>query len=192
VDLYSVDAQGRPQAVNLAAAGAVTAWDVTVTTNVANAQVVVQYPDLSAVPKSLALTLTDVDAGRTVNMRTTTGYSFEAGETPVPRHLRIEATARAAATLMLTGVTAQSLPESVGLTYSLSAPAEVEITVLNIAGRMIIVLPQGTQTSGTHSAAWSRRSSTGTRVPAGRYLMSLRCKAQDGTQVQQVVAATVR
>jgi hypothetical protein len=192
VDLYMLDAQGRHQAVSLAAAGGQTTWDVCVETNLPGATVTVRFPDLSAVPRDLAVMLTDVDAGRTINMRTSAGYSFTSGQGITVRHLRIAATPRTGPALTLSGVAVQSLSESVSVAYSLSAPADVQITVLNIAGRTVANIPVGYQTSGTHTSTWSRRNSTGSKVPAGQYLLRLRCRADDGTDVSQIAPAVVQ
>jgi surface antigen len=192
VDLYMLDAQGRRQAVSLAAAGAQTSWDVCVETNLPGAEVTVRFPDLSAVPRNLALTLTDLDAGKTLNMRTSAGYAFTAGQDVTTRHLRLAATPRTGPALTLSGVSVQSMPDSSAVTYCLSAPADVLITVLNIAGRTVANIPVGYQTSGTHTSTWSRRNSTGSKVPAGQYLLRLRCRADDGTEVSQITPAIVR
>lgn len=192
VDLYLLDAKGQRQAVSLAAAGGQTTWDVCVETNLPGAEVTVRFPDLSAVPRDLALTLTDLDAGKTLNMRTSAGYSFTAGPDLTTRHLRVAATPRTGPALALSGIAVQPTRETVTVTYTLSAPAEVEVRVLNLAGRTIATIPQGYQTGGTHTTTWSGRTTRGTQVPSGRYLLAFRCTADDGTQVQQMVAATVR
>ena len=155
-------------------------------------QVSITFPDLSHVPNDLAVMLRDVDANRTVNMRTSRNYVFTSGDSGAVRHLRIEVKPRGTQAAMLTSVSALPTTEGMQVVYALSAPGQVGIEVLNIAGRTVATVPAGYQEAGTHTALWSCRSATGTKVPRGQYLLKLQCQADDGTQTSRIVLGSVR
>jgi len=89
----------------------------------------------------------------------------------------------------LTAVSVQATPAGVAVTYSLSAAAAVEITVTNVAGRVVARIPGGLQESGAHTALWSGRGVMGTRVPGGRYLFQVTAADADGNKTTALVPA---
>ncbi|MCE5239043.1 hypothetical protein LLH23_11175 [bacterium] len=190
VDLYILDAEGEHRAVSLLPTGAEAAWDVCVETRVSGAPVSVRFPDLSSVPARLGLTLSDLDAGRTVNMRTSASYAFTAGEGTTVRHLRIAAAERRLCTLVISAASACAVPDGVAIGYCLSSAAEVEISIHNIAGRTVATIPVGYQAGGTHTSTWSGRSRTGTRVPSGRYLLRITAADTEGNRASVLVPLT--
>jgi len=192
VDLYALGADSKRYAVDLAAAGGATAWDLAVETNLAKTEVRVSLPDLSPVSCDLAVVLKDLDAGRRVNLRTQRAYCFTSGEHGGVRHLRLEIKPREQGPALVTSALVQPGAAGVRVVYTLSAEAEVELRVTNIAGRMVAGIPLGTQEAGSHVAVWPCRSATGGRVPRGQYLIQVRCAGQDGTQMTRVVPTQVR
>lgn len=82
-------------------------------------------------------------------------------------------------------VTAAATPTRGGaeVVCTLSAPAEVTLQVLNLAGRLVAV-PVATATlpAGTHRLPCGGRSLGGTRLPAGRYLLRLLARGTGGQQ----------
>ncbi|MHB8996643.1 MAG: FlgD immunoglobulin-like domain containing protein [Armatimonadota bacterium] len=78
--------------------------------------------------------------------------------------------------------TAQSTANGVGLTLSLAAAADVQVTVSNIAGRQIAVLPTSAVPAGVSTLHWNRLTSTGTKAAGGRYLLRATAKSSDGSQ----------
>ncbi len=85
------------------------------------------------------------------------------------------------ATLALTGLAA--LPTRSGgaeLAFSLSAPADVTVSVLNIAGRPVATVARDRPCgAGLQRMAWNGRSNRGMPVPNGTYLV--RVVVRDGT-----------
>ena len=191
VDLYVADTAGAGNALSLLGAGEKPAWDLVVETDVPHARVEVAFPDLSAVPADLSLVLQDLDTGQSVNMRTSRGYSFTAGEDGASRHLRVEASPRGAA-LLITSASAHGTPAGTEVVYALSAAGDVRIEVLNIAGRKVAAIPSGYKAAGTHTARWAGTGLSGSKVPPGQYLISIRCTSDDGTQATRVLPARVR
>jgi len=152
----------------------------------------ISFPDLSSVPADQSVTLTDLETGKTLNMRTSTAYGYKSGAEGGTRRFRIEVAPRGAGTVLLTGAVAQQVADGTQLTYTLSAPATVGVNVVNIAGRPIAQMTPGYQEAGTHTVRWSGRDSRGLRVPAGRYLLLITCAADDGTQTTRTVSTQVR
>jgi flagellar hook assembly protein FlgD len=126
-------------------------------------------------------------------MRSTRAYTFSAGDALTQRHFRIEANPRTTTVTALTAVSAQSTASGgLCVTYTLSASADVEMEVLNIAGRMIARIPVGISVPGTRTAAWSGRNASGSKAPPGLYLVTVRCHADDGTETTRCVKAFIR
>lgn len=73
---------------------------------------------------------------------------------------------------------------------ALAAPATVSVTVSNLAGHTVAVLPERDLAAGASTLLWNGRSIAGAMVPAGQYLARVSARAADGSQAQAV--ATVR
>ena len=168
-------------------------WDFEVRTDLADTEVTIGYPDLSVVPDDYQLVLTDVDAGKSVYMRTSHGYSYDSGPQGGVRHFRISAKPADRSSLIVTGVTTQQVnSQCVEISYVLSATAQVEVTVRNIAGRIISRLPsQSVQPTGTHTITWNLCSVSGSRVPAGTYLCVITARTEDGQAASCVRPITI-
>ncbi len=84
---------------------------------------------------------------------------------------------------MVTSLAAAGTARGAQITFGLSAPATVQVRVLNIAGR-----PIGTVTSGQDCAAglttlvWSGLSDAGLQAPNGLYLVEVNARADAGSQ----------
>lgn len=78
------------------------------------------------------------------------------------------------------------------IVYALSAPASVEASIVNLAGRVVNVLPTQSNDSGLQHLLWNGRSNMGTKVPGGRYFVSLRVRGDQGNQVQRLTSLTLR
>jgi len=69
------------------------------------------------------------------------------------------------------------------ITFTLSAPATVEVRALNIAGRPVrTVTPGRTCDAGANRLLWSGLSDRGLRVPDGAYLIEVRARSGSGEQ----------
>ncbi len=181
---------GSPgNAIDLRSGGRSATWDIGVRSAQGDAPVTVTWPDLSELPTDLAAYLVDPVGGKRIYMRTATSHTFRGPQ----RALRVEVKPHAA-TATITSLSA--VPTGAGradITFTLSADAQVEATLMNIAGRPVKVLASGDVcTAGVNVLHWDGRSATGTRAPAGRYLLSLLVKQPDGRQSQRVVPVNVR
>ncbi len=183
---YWVDVRGSaPQAQS---------WDFVVSTDLSSAEVAINWPDLSEVPKRLRLRLEDVEGKRSYNMRTLTGCTFKTGPAGAQRHFRVVAGAARGGAVVVTSLTVE--PAANGgahLVYSLAQDATVDLTITNIAGRSVRRLARGVFVpAGEHSMAWDGTSSAGLRAPNGRYLVRLRARAADGTATSRVAALSLQ
>ena len=159
-------------------------WNFTVAVDTPNAPVTVGLPDLSTVPNNLRVTLTDVDAGKTVYARTMSGYTYNSGEGG-DRHFTLTVAPATAGGLVVTAASAQQVSGGAQIVYTLSRPASVTVSIMNIAGRTVRTLGAGSvQTAGVNVANWNLRSDAGASVPAGRYLVQIQAVADDGQKVQ--------
>jgi flagellar hook assembly protein FlgD len=73
------------------------------------------------------------------------------------------------------------------ITLSLSAAAEVQARVLNLAGRPVALIAPQQLSAGVQTLLWNGRSSTGTVVPPGRYLVEVRASAANGATTSCIV-----
>ena len=90
----------------------------------------------------------------------------------------------AAGSLSATVRSASAIQTAVGaeVLFTLSADAEVTVTVLNMAGRPVRRLTTSRlSNSGVNRLAWNACSDTGLRVPHGTYLVEIDARGHDGT-----------
>ena len=166
-------------------------WPVEVSCSTPGAKVQLHWPNLNeVVPGDVRLTLRDTDSGRAVAMRDMQVYSFRAGTEP--RHLVIEATTGQRA-VIVTAMSAEAGRGSAVVTYTLTQAATVTVEVRNIAGRPVKqVRTDALVAAGTNTAAWDLTNQAGVRVPAGRYMISLTARAEDGSATNEVRLLDIR
>jgi flagellar basal-body rod modification protein FlgD len=79
------------------------------------------------------------------------------------------------------------------LTFTLSAPAHVTATVLNVAGRPIrTVVADRPLDAGLQTLLWDRRAETGLAAPSGLYLVRVTARAGDGAQSSALATLALR
>lgn len=190
VDAYFVPQgeQGPRLAYELRAPAAGTrTWDFVVVTDLVNTDITVSLTDLSELARGVGVVLTDLDAGRSVHVRTQRNYVFNSGPQAAARHFRVEVGEAVAATLAVSGVTAQVNRGAAGATisYSLSASANVDVAIYNIAGRLIRQVERGQAASaGLNTVLWDGRSRAGSLAPSGTYLIEVRASTADGQRAK--------
>lgn len=94
----------------------------------------------------------------------------------------------------LSGVSIAAAPTANGLhiATNLSAPANVRTVISNIAGRVVAELPEQALPAGLSSLSWNGRSTSGTAVPAGTYLVRVVALSDDGTSAQAMATVQMR
>lgn len=167
-------------------------WRLQVCNLTEGRQVELMLPDLSAVPTTHGVLLYDRTADKSVSMRTTSVYRFRAGAEGV-RELELQVARSAAGALQISTLGAQ--PSSAGgaqVVFSLSQAAETSVEVLNIAGRTVRVVEDAhLRLAGIHTIVFDGRNSGGALVPAGRYLVAVSARAENGEQVRRMMTVNL-
>ncbi|HEY3396558.1 MAG TPA: S8 family serine peptidase [Armatimonadota bacterium] len=141
----------------------------------------VAWPDLTALPASKTALLTDLSSGQVVNLRNSPDYVFTATAASGQRQFSLTISDRGAGLLQVTALAAQPAGAGAQITFTLSAPATCDLTILNIAGRVIRQVASGAlRPAGVSTLAWDGRNQGGARVPAGRYLVTLQARDEQG------------
>ncbi|MBC7287913.1 MAG: carboxypeptidase regulatory-like domain-containing protein, partial [Armatimonadetes bacterium] len=178
-------ASGQNYAVDIRRDAAGQVFRILVHCNVPSASVAVRWPDLSAMPQSVRPVLVDPACNKRLYMRTATGYEFTArGD----RVLEIHLEGSSSSPLAVSGVRSAATGEGrVQIAFSLSKQADVEVQIMNIAGRVVRFLAAGQALpAGRQSITWDGRDLRGAKVPAGQYLVVVKATAPDGEQAQAV------
>jgi hypothetical protein len=124
VDLCFVRDGSDPLAVDVRSGNICQKWDMVVTASIPETSVSITAPDLSSIPADYAVILTDQETGRKSYLRTSGGYSFQAGAVGT-RKLSLEIVARSQATLMSSVSVQAADGKSAVITYGLTGPASV-------------------------------------------------------------------
>jgi hypothetical protein len=96
------------------------------------------------------------------------------------------------AALRITGAAVMPTGAGAEISFSLSAPAEVTVAVLNLAGRTIAVPARAeAMPAGMQRRVWNRRAATGTLAPPGRYIVRITAAAADGQQANALCTLVV-
>jgi parallel beta-helix repeat protein len=87
-------------------------------------------------------------------------------------------------------VTVASAPTALGaqITVNLASAADVTVSIRNLAGRNVALVQPGRLGAGVHSLLWSGKSTTGTKAPAGVYLVQVTARAADGTACSAITS----
>jgi hypothetical protein len=97
------------------------------------------------------------------------------------------AAAAASGVLAVTSATASpTRAGQVSIAYALSAPADVEVRIRNVAGRLVARLMAGDQRPGASSQTWNGRAYGGARAPGGLYLCEIVARTEDGQAARAV------
>lgn len=181
--VYAASGDEGGMAVDVRAPAAGTTWSLKVMAP-AGRPVRVDWPDLSGVPNDVRPVLVDPATGAQVYMRTSQGYEFTAREGARVLQVRLLG---AEGVLSVSTPAARPVGGGAEISYTLSTDAEVEVSVLNIAGRVIdTVLAGEMQSAGTQRLVWDGMSAQGTRAPAGVYVIVVRARAANGQQTQAI------
>ncbi|MEN6642912.1 MAG: Ig-like domain-containing protein [Armatimonadia bacterium] len=78
------------------------------------------------------------------------------------------------------------------VTVNLSSAATVRTVVCNVAGRVVAELPERDLPAGVSSLVWNGKGRTGSKVPAGTYLVRVVAIGNEGTQTTAVAPLQIR
>jgi hypothetical protein len=153
----------------------------------AGEEVTLTFPNLNTVPHGYRLRLTDLNTGRTVDLRTTPEYRFvSTGRTRL--QITVERAARTGA--LITSVNVSSAgrgANSVSISYVLADNAQTSIQILGSDGRTIATLQRGrAATRGVNTVSWNLRDDQGRAVPPGTYQVQVEARTEDGQTARAV------
>jgi len=180
VDLYLAGGGTERLATDLRKTlGAKAEWQVTVECAQADADVELSWPDLTTVPNDLRPVLKDLATGRSVYMRTATGYTYHSRAAGEQRKFEIVLAGPAVGPVVTQMAATPAKAGGVELTYTLARTADVTIEVRNLAGRLVatVAAPQGQV--GLNRVLWNGQAAGGQGVPSGRYVISITAVADD-------------
>jgi len=154
-------------------------------------EVALTFPNLNTVPHGYRLRLSDLNTGRTVDLRTNPEYRFiSTGRTRL--QLVVERAARTGA--LITSVSVSSAGRgvnSVSISYVLADNAQTSVRILSSDGRAIAHLQRGrAATRGVNTVSWNLRDDEGRAVPPGTYQVQVEARTDDG-QTARVVRPLV-
>ncbi|MEN6545939.1 MAG: S8 family serine peptidase [Armatimonadia bacterium] len=163
-------------------------WNLKIENLKAGQAVTLKAADLSHLPKGATAILKDLAGGQSVYLRTVGRYSFTPREGETTRSLQLTVSTQRTGQLMLQGVTAQSLRGGgAQVTLNLSSAAAVDITIMNMAGRVVRLVEEGkTRPAGNNVVLWDGRTELGTRAPAGQYLAHETARSESGESVKAI------
>ncbi len=193
VDLSFVDTAGRRVAGRFSAVEArELEWDLVIEGR-PGSRIEVWCPTPQEIPSGWAVTLQDGATRSAVDIRRGGRYATTLGaaETQRPMSLRLTRTGGPLTLSSLSAVASRA--GGAEMSFTLSAPAACTVRLLNIAGRTVRVLQQGTQMpAGTSQVVWDGRSDAGLAVPNGTYLMQVEAVTDDGSRTQAVRTLAIR
>ncbi len=175
---YAVDVRSR-------AVGQV--WRFTVSTNVANTDVTLRFPNVARVPRGLNLYLVDESTGQRRSLRTLAAYTFRSGEGMTTRAFRIEVANEQRTSLRISNVSVLSRGSSRTISFTLNGEAAVSVVVLRNGQPVRELLAQSTRGAGINTVTWDGRDRHGVSLPAGAYTVEIRATSADGQVARSVV-----
>lgn len=185
VDVYFTTSSGQRLAHDVRSQSGAQTFNFTVACGVPDTDVTVSLPDLSRVPASQQILLTDEATGQTLYARTLSSYTYHNQAEGAERKFQLVVSPRTIGALTVTATTAAAKGDNVVLTYSVTKSCQVNIRVLNLAGRVVKMLAVDKSVlAGVQTEMWNLTSEGGTRVPAGTYLLQIDALTDSGQSVR--------
>ncbi len=166
-------------------------WHLQVETDQVNEPVTLRWDGIQSLPSRVRLTLVDNATGRRVAMRTTGSYTFQPGGVGT-RSFTVIAEPNSGSALRVSSVRVRATRGSgFAIDYTLSAEAQVQVTITDASGKPIATVVQSSRSAGVHSATWNGRDSRGIAVPAGSYLVRIDATSPDGERARSVTPLVI-
>jgi hypothetical protein len=169
-------------------------WDVEVKADKAG-EITVTWPNVSALPKNLRLRITDKATGTVRDLRTSSGYTFNASEAGT-REFVITAETGGATRALIGGVQVERAGRDVNgpvsISYSLSGDATVSVRILSNTGKEIFSLSRGrSESAGENTVTWLLRDNANRAVAPGVYRAEIVAESPSGERVRRFVPINV-
>lgn len=170
-------------------------WDVVVRTDLAHEEITLTWPDLSGVPANYRLTLTDLETGEAVFLRTRSHYRFDSGEGGIRRFRLVAEKGQQGSLRPTTFRVDPPLPgRAMGsVTFTLPREAVVDVDILTPTTQTVLrsIARSRAVGNGWNELPWDGRDAAGRPLPNGTYLARLIVRGPDGEQVQEVTTFTI-
>ncbi|MFO7946324.1 MAG: FlgD immunoglobulin-like domain containing protein [Armatimonadota bacterium] len=168
-------------------------WDIEAMTSAVPCRVTLSWPDMSALPAAARPILLDLSSGSRIYMRTNSSYSFETTGGGTAQRLQLTLAPPDDCLLALSGLAAAATRGGgAEVRLQLSTPASVDVDLLNIGGRTVAsICRQHELAAGANTLYWNGRSTSGTRLPHGRYLVRVTARSANGQQTGAVTSLQV-
>ncbi|MBI5834226.1 MAG: hypothetical protein HZB16_18175 [Armatimonadetes bacterium] len=181
VTLAVVTNSGRAAGEVRPSDGAAQTWDLAVTSRAVQPVTLSWAGLLRELPRGVVLEMTDLQSGRVTLLNTRTGYTYAPERAGEERRLRLTARLGHVTRADITSLSASpTRGRAVGLSMTLSAPAEVTLLVKGLGGKLARTLSYGQQTAGTLALSWDGADESGRALPAGSYLLEATAVAANG------------
>jgi len=164
-------------------------WEAVVTTDRPDTDVTIYWTGLDrSLPDGYRLWLVDQETGQRVLMNTRSHYTFRSGREGITqRHFTLEVAPKGEKGVQITRLEAQAARGAgVQVSYTLTAPAQVRLSVSSLSGRTVVELPPVEAPAGLNTATWEGVDADGRRVPAGTYLIKVLASTEEGDVIQAV------
>jgi exo-beta-1,3-glucanase (GH17 family) len=129
----------------------------------------------------------NLQPGTTYKIIVAKGAKSRAGNISMTRGFMWTFTTKPAAAAAVTVAVAPTA-SGAQLAVNLTSAASVSVSIRNLAGREVAVLTPGQLEAGMHSLLWNGESQSGTKVPAGVYLVAVMARGADGNIAKAVTA----
>ena len=176
-------------AQDLRSLGGSKTWDMVVTTDQANADITVTWPEVRTLPRNVSLTLTDKQTGQTIDLKSQGAFSFNSGPKAETRSISITAAPTSSQGRVVLSNVVINPPRSrsvsgqspYDINYTVSHDAKVEVTILGTNGRILSrPAPTRAVSAGDNHIAWNGRDNAGHVLAAGIYVVQIRAISADG------------
>jgi subtilisin family serine protease len=166
-------------------------WQIQVETDQVNEPVTLRWDGIQNVPARVRLTLVDEVTGRRVAMRAVGSYTYQPGGVST-RAFTVIAEPDVHSALRVSSVRVRATRGG-GFTidYTLSAEAQVQMTITDATGKPVVSLVQSTRSAGANSATWNGRDGKGVAVPTGSYLLRIEATTAEGERARMVTPIVI-
>ena len=157
--------------------------------------IVLTWPEVGKAPRELSFTLVDLATGERRYMRTATHYVIPASRGVGDNRFQVIASREPVVPLQIVGLAPAETSRAAGsrVSYTLTRPAQVTLTVRALSGRVVYRLAASqAQAAGLNTLLWDGRSSAGARVPAGTYQVELLANDSEDFRIRAVTLVSLR
>jgi hypothetical protein len=160
-------------------------WPIIVSSNIAHADIELDFLGLENLPEELDIRLIDEPLRISKNLKTGSSYRFKSGANGTIKNLHILAgnssyLSEKADEMALSPQEyelSQNFPNpfnpATTIRFALPEPSQVKIRIHDLLGREIITLLDGQKGAGFHTVGWQGRDKNGNAVASGLYIYQI-------------------